>query len=86
MTPAIAQLLSAPAASKPFAAMRNRARSRAGNGTAVSLNECSKEPDDLSGMEPQGLGDDLRLATGKEMVDGADRRSAAGDELLDAGS
>ena len=45
-----------------------------------------EERNGLTGMEPQRLGDDLRLAAGKEMVDGADRRSAAGDELLDAGA
>lgn len=45
-----------------------------------------EELDGLTGMEPQGLGDDLRLAAGKKMVNGADRRSAARDELLDAGS
>lgn len=45
-----------------------------------------KALDGLTGMESQGLGDDLRLAAGKKMVDGADRRSAARDELLDAGA
>ena len=45
-----------------------------------------QELDDFGGMKAQGFGDDLRLAPGKEMVDGADRRSAAGHELLDTGS
>ena len=45
-----------------------------------------EERDRLTGMAPQGLGDDLRLAAGKEVVNGADRRSAARDELFDAGS
>lgn len=45
-----------------------------------------KELDGLAGMESQGLGNDLRLAAWEKMVDGADRRSAARDELLDAGA